>query len=46
VEVGVRANSQDGKQVPKHCHQGHEQKQLKENGLQFWITGESHKLEI
>ncbi|KFO30502.1 Olfactory receptor 7G3 [Fukomys damarensis] len=37
VEVGVRDDSQDDEQVPKHCDQVHGQEQLKEKGLKFWI---------
>jgi hypothetical protein len=37
VEMGVRADSQDDKQVPKHCDQVHGQEQAKEDGLKIWI---------
>jgi hypothetical protein len=37
VEVGVRADNQDDKQVSKHCKQVHGQEQSKKEGLQFWI---------
>ena len=37
VEVGVRDDSQDDEQVPKHGDQVHGQEQLKEEGLHFWI---------
>jgi hypothetical protein len=37
VEMEVRADSQDDKQVPKHCDQVHGQEQSKEKGLQIWI---------
>ena len=37
VEVGVRDNRQDDKQVPKHSHQVYGQEEPKEKGLKFWI---------
>ena len=37
VEVGVRDDSQDDEQVPKHGYQVHGQEEPKEKGLQVWI---------
>ena len=37
MEVGVRADSQDDEQVPKHCDQVHGQEQLEEVELHFVI---------
>ena len=37
VEVGVRDDSPDDEQIPKHSDQVHGQEQDKEQRLQFWI---------
>ena len=37
VEVGVRDDSQNDEQVPKHGDQVYGQEESKEKGLQVWI---------
>ena len=46
VEVGVRDDSQDDEQISQDSDQVHGQEQVEEDGLQFWVLCQSHKMEF
>ena len=46
VEVGVRDDSQDDEQISQDSDQVHGQEQVEEDGLQFWVLWQSHKMEF